>query len=100
MAGNASNQRIIPLEEGWNDEIKAKVRKEKEVMAWQYARRIEYLALHGVRVFGTVFNGSKSSDTLEWKIFQKIDDDGCAPSVGLSHLPCPKTSTKTSTAGY
>lgn len=26
MAGNASNQRIIPLEEGWNDEIKAKVR--------------------------------------------------------------------------
>jgi hypothetical protein len=27
MAGNASNQRIIPLEEGWNDEIKAKVSK-------------------------------------------------------------------------
>ena len=24
---NAGNQRIIPLEEGWNDEIKAKVRK-------------------------------------------------------------------------
>mmetsp|Transcript_19408 Transcript_19408/g.39851 ORF Transcript_19408/g.39851 Transcript_19408/m.39851 type:complete len:741 (-) Transcript_19408:1236-3458(-) len=24
MAGNAGNQRIIPLEEGWNDEIKAK----------------------------------------------------------------------------
>jgi hypothetical protein len=28
MAGNASNQRIIPLEEGWNDEIKAKVRSQ------------------------------------------------------------------------
>jgi len=26
MSGNAGNQRIIPLEEGWNDEIKAKVR--------------------------------------------------------------------------
>ena len=26
MAANAGNQRIIPLEEGWNDEIKAKVR--------------------------------------------------------------------------
>jgi hypothetical protein len=39
MAGNASNQRIIPLEEGWNDEIKAKVRKEKEV-TMHYARRI------------------------------------------------------------
>ena len=26
MASNASNQRIIPLEEGWNQEIKAKVR--------------------------------------------------------------------------
>jgi len=25
MAAAASNQRIIPLEEGWNDEIKAKV---------------------------------------------------------------------------
>jgi hypothetical protein len=31
MAGNAgNNQRIIPLEEGWNDEIKAKVREEKK----------------------------------------------------------------------
>jgi hypothetical protein len=29
MAGNAGNQRIIPLEEGWNDEIKAKVRTVK-----------------------------------------------------------------------
>ena len=27
MAANAGNQRIIPLEEGWNDEIKAKVRR-------------------------------------------------------------------------
>ena len=27
MAGNAANQRIIPLEEGWDQEIKAKVRK-------------------------------------------------------------------------
>lgn len=26
MAANLGNQRIIPLEEGWNDEIKAKVR--------------------------------------------------------------------------
>ena len=26
MAGNANNQRLIPLEEGWNQEIKAKVR--------------------------------------------------------------------------
>ncbi len=26
MSGSAGNQRIIPLEEGWNDEIKAKVR--------------------------------------------------------------------------
>ena len=25
MASNAGNQRIIPLEEGWNQEIKAKV---------------------------------------------------------------------------
>ena len=25
MASTAGNQRIIPLEEGWNDEIKAKV---------------------------------------------------------------------------
>jgi hypothetical protein len=25
MAANIGNQRIIPLEEGWNDEIKAKV---------------------------------------------------------------------------
>jgi len=25
MAATAGNQRIIPLEEGWNDEIKAKV---------------------------------------------------------------------------
>jgi hypothetical protein len=30
MAGNASNQRIIPLEEGWNDEIKAKVRSTQD----------------------------------------------------------------------
>jgi hypothetical protein len=31
MAGNAgNNQRIIPLDEGWDDEIKAKVRKKKE----------------------------------------------------------------------
>jgi hypothetical protein len=31
MAGNAgNNQRIIPLEEGWNDEIKAKVREKKK----------------------------------------------------------------------
>lgn len=29
MAANAGNQRIIPLEEGWNDEIKAKVRTVK-----------------------------------------------------------------------
>ena len=29
MAANAGNQRIIPLEEGWNDEIKAKVRQRK-----------------------------------------------------------------------
>ena len=28
MAGSSNNQRIIPLDEGWNDEIKAKVRKE------------------------------------------------------------------------
>jgi hypothetical protein len=27
MAGSANSQRIIPLEEGWNDEIKAKVRE-------------------------------------------------------------------------
>jgi hypothetical protein len=30
MAGNASNQRIIPLDEGWNDEIKAKVRSKQD----------------------------------------------------------------------
>ena len=30
MAGNAgNNQRIIPLDEGWDDEIKAKVREKK-----------------------------------------------------------------------
>lgn len=29
MAANTGNQRIIPLEEGWNDEIKAKVRTEQ-----------------------------------------------------------------------
>ena len=27
MANYQNNQRIIPLEEGWNDEIKAKVRQ-------------------------------------------------------------------------
>jgi hypothetical protein len=31
MAGNAgNNQRIIPLDEGWDDEIKAKVRERKK----------------------------------------------------------------------
>ena len=31
MAGNAgNNQRIIPLDEGWDDEIKAKVREKKK----------------------------------------------------------------------
>ena len=30
MAGNAgNNQRIIPLDEGWDDEIKAKVREKR-----------------------------------------------------------------------
>ena len=30
MAATAGNQRIIPLEEGWNDEIKAKVRRKQQ----------------------------------------------------------------------
>jgi hypothetical protein len=39
MAGNAgNNQRIIPLEEGWNDEIKAKVRERKREENKKYCR--------------------------------------------------------------
>lgn len=31
MASSAGNQRIIPLDEGWNDEIKAKVRQAEAI---------------------------------------------------------------------
>lgn len=45
MSGSASNQRIIPLEEGWNGEIKAKVRKHSVfcgVILWKHSLRCHH----------------------------------------------------------
>lgn len=56
MAGNAGgNQRIIPLEEGWNDEIKAKV---SERINKTIIQIIEY---HSVRHSNQIKNGNETS---------------------------------------
>jgi hypothetical protein len=46
MAGSSNNQRIIPLDEGWNDEIKAKVRK-----GCHCGIGVDYFAVLGARPF-------------------------------------------------
>ena len=46
MAATAGNQRIIPLEEGWNDEIKAKVRRNNS-----YATAKVIFSSAGARIF-------------------------------------------------
>lgn len=57
--GNASNQRIIPLEEGWNDEIKAKVRKREERLGRKRICR-QRLFRFGTESFGGTENDKDS----------------------------------------
>lgn len=52
MAGNAGSQRIIPLEEGWNDEIKAKVRRRNEPNRTEPNRQLAVVDVRAVCLVG------------------------------------------------